>query len=94
MLDIALIREKPEYVREAIRKTGDDPSQVDAILALDVRRRELLTEVEELRAERNRVSKEIGKLKKVHEFGDPHVDTWTTLELDLEAWAKKRKTGR
>jgi seryl-tRNA synthetase len=63
MLDMALIRDKPEYVREAMRKTGDDPSQVDAILALDVRRRELLTEVEELRAERNRVSKEIGKLK-------------------------------
>jgi seryl-tRNA synthetase len=63
MLDIALVRGDPEYVREAIRKTGDDPSQVDAILALDVRRREILTEVEELRAERNRVSKEIGKLE-------------------------------
>jgi seryl-tRNA synthetase len=63
MLDIALIREKPEYVREAIRKTGDDLSLVDAILALDVRRREVLTQAEELRAERNSVSKEIGKLK-------------------------------
>jgi seryl-tRNA synthetase len=63
MLDITLIREKPDYVREAIRKTGDDPSQVDAILALDASRRGILTEVEELRAERNRVSKEIGKLK-------------------------------
>jgi seryl-tRNA synthetase len=63
MLDITLIRERPEYVREGIRKTGDDPAQVDAILALDAGRREILTEVEELRAERNRVSKEIGKLK-------------------------------
>jgi len=63
MLDIALIRENPEYVREAMRKTGDDPVLVDTILALDLRRREILTEVEELRAERNRVSKEIGKLK-------------------------------
>jgi seryl-tRNA synthetase len=63
VLDIALIRENPEYIREAIHKTGDDPAQVDTILALDARRREILTEVEELRAERNRVSKEIGKLK-------------------------------
>jgi seryl-tRNA synthetase len=63
VLDIALIRENPEYVREAMHKTGDDPALVDTILALDVRRREILTEVEELRAERNRVSKEIGKLK-------------------------------
>ncbi|MFL7792064.1 MAG: serine--tRNA ligase [Anaerolineae bacterium] len=63
MLDIALIRENPDYVREAMRKTGDDPVLVDNILALDARRREILTEVEGLKAERNRVSKEIGKLK-------------------------------
>jgi seryl-tRNA synthetase len=63
MLDIVLIRENPGYVREAMRKTGDDPVLVDSILALDVQRREILTEVEGLKAERNRVSKEIGKLK-------------------------------
>jgi len=63
MLDIALIREDPDYVREAMRKTGDDPALVDTILVLDAQRREILTEVEALRSERNRVSKEIGKLK-------------------------------
>ena len=63
MLDIALIREQPERVKEALHSLNADPGQVDTILALDVRRRELLTEVEGLRAERNRVSKEIGRLK-------------------------------
>jgi len=63
MLDIALIREQPEFVKTALLNLTDDPSKVDAIVALDARRRELLTEVEALRAERNRVSKEIGKLK-------------------------------
>ncbi|MBN1979157.1 MAG: serine--tRNA ligase [Anaerolineae bacterium] len=63
MLDIALIREHPDYVREAMRKTGDDPALVDNVLALDAQRREILTEVERLKADRNRVSKEIGKLK-------------------------------
>ena len=63
MLDIALFRDQPAQVREALQSLGADPGQVDAILALDVQRRELLTEVEGLRAERNRVSKEIGKLK-------------------------------
>ena len=33
--------------------------------------------------------REVGKLKKVHEFGDPDIDCWTTLEMDLEAWAAK-----
>ncbi len=63
MLDIKLIREYPEVVRAGIRRRGDDPAQVDALLAVDERRRALITEVEALKAERNTVSKEISKLK-------------------------------
>ncbi|MEA3342406.1 MAG: serine--tRNA ligase [Chloroflexota bacterium] len=63
MLDIALIRERTEQVKEALESRNADPLQVDAILELDVQRREILTEVETLRAERNRVSKKIGRLQ-------------------------------
>jgi seryl-tRNA synthetase len=63
MLDIALIREQPEQVKDGLRSLNADPAPVDTIVALDARRRELLTEVESLRAERNRVSKQIGKLR-------------------------------
>jgi seryl-tRNA synthetase len=63
MLDIQLIREQPETVREALRKRNDDPTIIDEIAALDVTWRDLLQEVETLRAERNRVSKEIGRMK-------------------------------
>jgi seryl-tRNA synthetase len=63
MLDINLIREHPDLVRKALRDRQMDPSPVDSILALDERRRVLLTEVEVLKAERNVVSKEIGKMK-------------------------------
>jgi len=63
MLDIALIREQPELVKDALLSRNKDPAQVDTILATDVQRRKLLQEVEALRAERNRVSKEIGRLK-------------------------------
>lgn len=34
---------------------------------------------------------EIGRLKKLHEFGDRNIDHWTTLRSDLEAWNGKRK---
>ncbi len=64
MLDIERIRKEPETIRETLRKRGDDPALVDEILGLDERRRKLLQEVESLRAERNRVSKEIGRMKK------------------------------
>jgi len=63
MLDIKLIREQPELVKAGIARRGDDPAIVDQILALDTRRRELLNQVETLKATRNAVSKEISKIK-------------------------------
>jgi seryl-tRNA synthetase len=63
MLDIRLIREQPDLVKAGIQRRGEDPGMIDAILAADARRRELLNQVEQLKAIRNAVSKEIGKMK-------------------------------
>jgi seryl-tRNA synthetase len=63
MLDLNLIREQPELIRTALKNRQLDASPVDDILRLDEKRRLLLTEVEKLKAERNTVSKEIGKMK-------------------------------
>lgn len=63
MLDIDLIRNQPDLVRDAFKKRNDDPSIVDEMINLDLQHRSLLLEVESLRAERNRVSKEIGRMK-------------------------------
>lgn len=63
MLDINLIRDEPERVREALEKRQMDPSVVDQVLTLDEKRRELIVDVEEMRSERNTVSKEIGRMK-------------------------------
>jgi seryl-tRNA synthetase len=67
MLDINLIREQPDLVRQGLTARHMDPGVIDQILDLDIRRRGLLTEVESLKAERNRVSKEIGKTKDAEE---------------------------
>lgn len=63
MLDINLIRENPEIVREALVKRQMDPGIADQVLSLDEKRRELIQSVEEMRSERNSGSKEIGKMK-------------------------------
>ncbi len=63
MLDIKLIREDPEMVKEALRKRHMDPDPVDEVLRLDDARRVLIGDVEEKRSERNSVSKEIGRMK-------------------------------
>jgi seryl-tRNA synthetase len=67
MLDINLIRENPDLVRMSLRNRQMDASPVDEILRLDEKRRSLLTQVESLKAERNAVSKEIGKMKEAGE---------------------------
>jgi seryl-tRNA synthetase len=67
MLDINLVREQPDLVREALRKRQMDPGMVDAVAELDVQRRALIGQVEALKAERNTVSKEIGKMKSAEE---------------------------
>jgi len=63
MLDLNLIRETPDLVRMALKNRQIDASPVDEILRLDEKRRALLTQVEALKAERNAVSKEIGRSK-------------------------------
>ncbi|HEY4544076.1 MAG TPA: serine--tRNA ligase [Tissierellaceae bacterium] len=63
MLDIRRIRNNPDEVKKALSKRhGDYP--IDEILKLDEDRRSLLTKVEEMKAEQNKVSKEIPLLKK------------------------------
>jgi seryl-tRNA synthetase len=63
MLDIKLIREQPDFVKEQLVRVGSDPAQVDTVLQFDEQRRTLLREAEALKATRNTVSKEIGKMK-------------------------------
>ncbi|TAL05936.1 MAG: serine--tRNA ligase, partial [Verrucomicrobia bacterium] len=63
MLDIKLIREKPDFVRQRLATRGvGDEKLIDGILQADEQRRKALAEVESLKATRNRVSKEIGAL--------------------------------
>lgn len=65
MVDIALIRTQPELVKTGIRNRQDPAlaEKVDDILEFDQQRRDLLKEVEALKAQRNAVSKEIGRMK-------------------------------
>jgi seryl-tRNA synthetase len=61
MLDIRLIRERPDFVKAELRKVGFDAAGIDAVLTADARRRALIQEVESLRATRSEVSRTIGK---------------------------------
>ena len=64
MIDIKFLRENPEVVKENIRKKFQDEklSLVDEVIALDAESRKAKQEADDLRASRNRISKEIGAL--------------------------------
>jgi seryl-tRNA synthetase len=63
MLDINLIREQPDLVRQSLSDRQMDATPIDQILELDLQRRQTIQQAESLKAERNTVSKEIGKAK-------------------------------
>jgi seryl-tRNA synthetase len=80
MLDIKLIRERPDFVRQRLATRGaGDEARIEEVLACDERRRKLLGEVEALKAQRKRASKEIGAL----------IGQKKTAEAD----AKKKETA-
>ncbi|MDE6726573.1 MAG: serine--tRNA ligase [Oscillospiraceae bacterium] len=62
MIDIKFLRENPDAVKENIKKKFQDDKLplVDEVLELDIKRRETLQRAEALRADKNRISKEIG----------------------------------
>ena len=71
MLDIRLIREKADFVRERVAtRGGDDAAKIDEVLKVDTERRKTETELQQLQADRNRLSKEIGGKKSRKEATD------------------------
>lgn len=104
MLDIKLIRTNPELVKENIKKKFQDEKLVlvDEVIAMDKEYREAKTRADELRAKRNKMSKEIGGLKakgqkeeaekikaEVKQYG-ADLEALAAKETELEGEIKKR----
>ncbi|MBS6315870.1 MAG: serine--tRNA ligase [Ruminococcus sp.] len=71
MLDIKIIRENPDKVKAALKtRNADYDSYIDEILEIDEKRRKLSTETDALKAEQNKVSKQIPIMKKNGENTD------------------------
>jgi len=85
MLDITLIREQTERVRQAMRDLQDEDalSRIDLILELDEKRRALIQAVEAMREEKNRVSKVIGQTRNQQER-QSKIDQMKSLNARLD----------
>jgi seryl-tRNA synthetase len=84
MLDIRLIREKPDFVRERLAtRGGGDKGKIDDLLKLDVDVRKTQTELQRLYAERNRLSKEIGAKRAKGEESHELVDQVNSIGSEI-----------
>lgn len=64
MLDMKVIREKPDWIKERLGTRGIKPEEIDELLTLDQQRREKITATEDLKAKRNKVSDQIAEVKR------------------------------
>ncbi|RME92631.1 MAG: serine--tRNA ligase [Verrucomicrobia bacterium] len=82
MLDVRVVRERPDWVRERLAsRHGGDERFIDDLLELDRRRRALIAESEGLQAERKRASKEIGALMGQKRFEEAETRKQAVREL-------------
>ncbi len=83
MIDIKLIREQTEVVRQGIAaKKGED--HLDAIIAADARRRSLIGEGEALKARRNEVSAKVGMMKKSGEDASSVIEEMNSVKTRIQ----------
>ena len=70
MLDIKILRQEPDRIREAL-KNRNNPLDITPAIELDAKRRELLSDVEQKKAKQNEISKKIPQMKKAGEDTAP-----------------------
>lgn len=93
MLDLRFIREHPDLVKEGIRKKRelDALPLVDELLELDRRRRELLSEIETLRAKQKRLAKAVGQAKAKGEDAEALLTNAAELSEYLKSLESEEK---
>jgi seryl-tRNA synthetase len=91
MLDLKLIRSDPERVKQALARRGA-AEDVDRLLALDVRRRELLPEIEGAQAERKTLSKQVGEAKQRGEEAAELIEAVGGLKERIETGKAELET--
>jgi len=90
MIDIKLLRETPDVVRRAL-ENRQYPIDLDPILQLDARRRQLLYDMEQLKAEQNRASEEIAKLKRAKQDASDQIAAMKSVSEKIKEYAEQVK---
>jgi seryl-tRNA synthetase len=89
MLDLSFVRENLPKVEDMLRRRGQDPQAVARFREMDTQRRQLITQSETLKAQRNKASEEIAKLKKSGQDATAQMEQTKKLREQGEALEKQ-----
>ncbi|HEX6881005.1 MAG TPA: serine--tRNA ligase, partial [Terriglobales bacterium] len=90
MLDLAFVRDNLALVEEKLRQRGQNPAEVlNDFQAIDQRRRSAIKQMEELKAERNRITEEIAKLKKEKQDASAQIEKTKQMREQIPALEKE-----
>lgn len=84
MLDIKILRQEPERIKDALKKRNN-PLDIEPAIELDKQRRAILTEVEQKKAKQNEISKKIPQMKKAGENTDSIFAEMKELSNEIKA---------
>ncbi|WP_204123265.1 serine--tRNA ligase [Lacticaseibacillus mingshuiensis] len=90
MLDIKVLRAKPDWAKEKLAARGVKAEEIDDAIALDDQRREVIMAVEDLKAKRNSASDEIGRKKRAKENADDAIKEMREVGQQIAALDQKR----
>ena len=84
MLDLKMIRQKPDFVKEQLGNRNVDPADIDALLDEDTARRDLIAKSEQLKSTRNQVSGEISAKKRNKEDASGEIAEMQKVSAEIK----------
>ncbi|HAJ53172.1 MAG TPA: serine--tRNA ligase, partial [Lactobacillus sp.] len=89
MLDLKLIRQRPEWAKKKLAARAIKGEEIDELLALDEKRRKVTVQTEELKAQRNEVSGKIAVMKRNKENADDQIAAMREVGQKISALDKE-----
>ena len=95
MLDLGYVREHLDLIGEKLRQRGMDPDEVlGSFRSVDAKRREAITQAEQLKAQRNKASEEVAKLKKTGQDASALIEEAYDLEVSSPGLDRQLRKDR
>ncbi len=91
MIDIKILRDNPDLIRQALESRGEE-FDLERLLQIDEKRRRLITEIDNLRRERNEISEEVGRRRRENEDANELMERARVVAEEIKHWEEELKS--